>query len=316
MLARDRAGCCPIVAEPATARELDRTMSDERLAGTGIWSGNLRYGDAGEAAALATELEALGYSALWIPDVGGDVFTPLDNLLAATSTATIATGILNVWMHTPQEAAAGHARLTAAHGPRFLCGIGISHRPLIDRLNEAGTYQKPLQTMSDYLDGLDAASPPLAKGNRVIAALGPKMLELARTRTAGTHPYLVTPELTAAARAGVGPDGLVASEQGVVLETDPSRAREIGRLHLKTYLELPNYTNNWKRQGFTDEDIADGGSNRLVDALVVWGDEATIAARVQAQRDAGADHVCIQVLTADPQAFPLDQWRALAPSLT
>src|SRR3954463_9241850 len=123
-------------------------MSDQRLSGTGIWSGNLRYGDAQRAATLATELEGLGYSALWIPDVGGDVFTPLDNLLAATSSVTIATGILNVWMHTPEETAREHARLTAAHGNRFLCGLGISHRPLIDHLNPAGTYAKPIETMS------------------------------------------------------------------------------------------------------------------------------------------------------------------------
>ena len=170
--------------------------------------------------------------------------------------------------------------------------------------------------MAEYLDGLDAADTPLAKDDRVLAALGPKMLELARTRTAGTHPYLVTPELTAKARAGIGPDGLVASEQGVVLDTDPTSARATARLHLKTYLGLPNYSNNWKRQGFTDDDLADGGSDRLVDALVVCGDEATIAARVQEHRDAGADHVCIQVLTDDPAGFPLDQWRALAPALT
>jgi probable F420-dependent oxidoreductase len=141
------------------------------------------------------------------------------------------------------------------------------------------------------------------------------MLELARARTAGTHPYLVTPELTAKAREGIGPDKLVASELGVVLETDPTKAREIARQHLKTYLGLPNYSNNWKRQGFTDADIADGGSDRLVDALVVWGDEAAIAARVQAHRDAGADHVCIQVLTADPTKLPTNEWRALAPAL-
>ena len=287
-----------------------------RLGGTGIWSGTLRYGDATRAAELAAELEGLGYSALWIPDVGGDVFGPVGSLLAATSTATIATGILNVWMHTPEETAAEHARLTAEHGPRFLCGIGISHRPFIDHVNEPGTYQKPIETMSVYLDGLDAAPTPLAPSDRVLAALGPKMLELARARTAGTHPYLVTPELTQRARAGVGPDGLVASEQGVVLETDPTAAREIGRLHLKTYLGLPNYSNNWKRQGFTDDELAGGGSDRLVDALVVWGSEEAIAARVQEHRDAGADHVCIQVLTDDPRGFPADQWRALAPALT
>ena len=276
----------------------------------------LRYGDASEAANLAAELEGLGYTSLWIPDVGGDVFGPVSNLLGATSTATIATGILNVWMHTPDETAARHAELTAAHGERFLCGIGISHRPFIDHVNSPGTYQKPVATMADYLDGLDAAEVPLAKSDRVLAALGPKMLELARTRTAGTHPYLVTPELTAQARAGIGPDAVVASEQGVVLDTDPTSARATARLHLKTYLGLPNYSNNWKRQGFTDDDLADGGSDRLVDALVVWGNEATIAARVQAHRDAGADHVCIQVLTDDPRAFPAEQWRALAPALT
>ena len=275
----------------------------------------LRYGDPGEVAAIAPELEALGYSALWIPDVGGDLFGPLATLLGATTSTTIATGILNVWMHTPQVAAAEHARLTAEHGPRYLCGIGISHRPFIDHVNAPGTYQKPIDTMSNYLDGLDGAPTPLAIEDRVIAALGPKMLELARARTAGTHPYLVTPELTAAARAGIGPDLLVASEQGVVLETDPTKAREIARQHLKTYLGLPNYSNNWKRQGFTDDDIADGGSDRLVDALVVWGDEDAIAARVQAHRDAGADHVCIQVLTSDPRALPVDEWRALAPAL-
>ncbi len=275
----------------------------------------LRYGEAGPAAEAAAELETLGYSALWIPDVGGDLFGSLANLLGATRTVTIATGILNVWMHSADDAAAAHARLTAEHGPRYLCGIGISHRPFIDMVNAPGTYAKPVDTMAAYLDGLDAAATPLAVADRMLAALGPKMLELARTRTAGTHPYLVTPELTAMARAGIGPDGLVASEVGVVLETDPAKAREIARLHLQTYLALPNYANNWKRHGFTDDDIADGGSDRLVDALIGWGDEAAIAARVQQHRDAGADHVCVQVLTSDPRALPVDEWRTLAPVL-
>ncbi len=275
----------------------------------------LRYGESGPAAEAAAELESLGYSALWIPDVGGDLFGSLANLLGATRSVTIATGILNVWMHTADDAAAAHARLTAEHGPRYLCGIGISHRPFIDMVNAPGTYTKPVDTMAAYLDGLDAAVTPLAVADRMLAALGPKMLELARTRTAGTHPYLVTPELTAMARAGIGPDGLVASEVGVVLETDPTKAREIARLHLQTYLALPNYANNWKRHGFTDDDIANGGSDRLVDALIGWGDEAAIAARVQQHRDAGADHVCVQVLTSDPGALPVDEWRTLAPVL-
>lgn len=287
----------------------------KRLSGIGVWSSQLRYGDAERAGECAAELEQLGYSALWVPDVGGDLFTPLGNLLEATTTATIATGILNIWMHTPDETAAEHARLTAAHGGRLLFGLGVSHQRLIDHAKESGTYQRPLAMMAEYLDGLDAAASPLAQGDRMLAALGPKMLELARTRTAGSHPYLVTPELTAAARAGIGPDGLVASEQGVVLETDPTEARQIARQHLAIYIGLPNYSNNWKRQGFTDDDLADGGSDRLVDALVVWGDEAAIAARVAAHRDAGADHVCVQVLTADPREFPVEQWRALAPAL-
>jgi probable F420-dependent oxidoreductase len=285
------------------------------IGSTGIWSGMLRYGDVGRSTELAAELEELGYSTLWIPDVGGDLWTPLEALLGATSKATIATGILNVWMHTPEETAANHARLAAAHGDRWLCGIGISHQPFIDMVKEPGAYTKPVATMSAYLDGLDAAPTPLAPESRVLAALGPKMLELARTRTAGTHPYLVTPELTKQARDGIGPGKLVASEQGVVLETDPDKARAIARQHLASYLALPNYANNWKRQGFTDDDTANGGSDRLVDALVVWGDEATIAARVQAHRDAGADHVCIQVLASDPGAFTIDEWRALAPAL-
>ena len=286
------------------------------LGRTGIWSANLRYGDAAQAAEIAAELEGLGYSTLWIPDVGGDLWTPLDNLLSATTNATIATGILNLWMHTPEETASNHASLVGKYGRRFLCGIGISHQPFIDMVNSPGTYQKPVATMASYLDGLDAAEAPLAPSDRVLAALGPKMLELARERTAGTHPYLVTPELTAKARAGIGADKLVASEQAVVLETDPAAARAIARTHLRSYLALPNYANNWRRQGFTDEDIADGGSDRLVDALVVWGDESAIAARVQEHRDAGADHVCVQVLTADPREFPRDQWRRLAAALS
>jgi probable F420-dependent oxidoreductase len=286
------------------------------LSGTGIWSSALRYGEPGPSAAAATELEQLGYSALWVPDVGGDVFAAVKNLLAATSTVTIATGILNLWMHTPEETAAQHAALTAEHGPRFLVGIGVSHAPLIDRVKEPGAYRKPLQQMTEFLDGLDAAETPLAQDDRCLAALGPKMLELSRTRTAGTHPYLVTPEHSRIAREALGPDGLVASEQGVVLETDPTKAREAARAHLATYLALPNYANNWMRLGFTPDDVVDGGSDRLVDALVVWGDEATIAARVQEHRDAGASHVCIQVLGGAPLDLPLDVWRALAPALT
>jgi probable F420-dependent oxidoreductase len=168
--------------------------------------------------------------------------------------------------------------------------------------------------MKAYLDGLDAAPRPVSPDSRVIAALGPKMLELARDRTRGSHPYLGNPEHTAAAREVLGVGLLLAPEQPVVLETEPDAARVIARTHLATYLTLPNYVNNWFRLGMTEDDVKDGGSDRLVDAIVAWGDEATIAARVQEHRDAGADHVCIQVLTGGMD-LPRDQWRRLAPAL-
>ncbi|UDY34567.1 LLM class F420-dependent oxidoreductase [Dermatobacter hominis] len=282
------------------------------LTGTGIWSSALRYGDVDVAKEAAAELESLGYSAIWLPDVGGDVWTPLDAVLGATTSTTVATGILNIWMHEPAVAAAEFQRLVAAHGPRFLMGLGVSHGSFINATG-AGNYSKPLTHMREYLDGLDATPEPVPTTDRVLAALGPKMLDLARTRAAGTHPYLVVPEHTAQARERLGAGPLVAPEQGVVLTTDPARAREVARQHLSIYLTLPNYANNWFRLGFTEEDTLDGGSDRLVDALIVWGDEDAILARVQAHRDAGADHVCLQVLGED---LPLDDWRRLAPVVT
>jgi probable F420-dependent oxidoreductase len=286
----------------------------DKLSGTGIWASQLRYGDAGAIREMAAELEALGYSALWIPDVGGDLFGSVELLMAATQRATIATGILNLWMHPAEETARQHARLTTAHGDRFLVGIGVSHQALIDRA-EAGRYTKPLSAMRSYLDGLDAADQPLPRDRRVLAALGPKMLKLARDRSAGAHPYNVTPEHTAIAREALGAEALIATEQAVVLSTEASVARAAGRQHLSIYLDLPNYTNNLRRLGFGDDDFADGGSDRLVDALVAWGDEATIATRVQEHRAAGADHVCIQVVNEGPDA-PQTQWRALAAALS
>lgn len=284
------------------------------LSGTGIWSSQLRYGERAEAVDAAAELESLGYSALWVPDVGGDLFDVLDALLGATEQATIATGILNLWMHTPDESAAAYDRMTRTYGRRLLVGIGVSHAPLIDR-KEPGRYQRPLAQMERYLDGLDAAAPPLPAAARCLAALGPKMLDLAKARTAGTHPYLVTPEHTATARQRLGAGRLVAPEQAVVLETNADAARTIARQHLATYIGLPNYFRNWERVGLTEADRADGGSDRLVDALVAWGDEDTIVERVRAHRAAGAEHVCVQVLTADAQRFPREEWRRLAPAL-
>jgi probable F420-dependent oxidoreductase len=287
------------------------------LSGTGVWSGALRYGDRAEARDAAAELEALGYSALWVPGgAGGDIFGDTGALLEATERVVVATGILNIWMHEAQDVATGHAALTAAHPDRFLLGLGISHSALVDH-DEPGRYRKPIAVTTAYLDGLDAATPPVPIAERALAALGPRMLELARDRTRGAHPYLANPEHTRYAREILGAGPLLMPEQPVVLETDPATARELARGHFTIYLTLPNYVNNLKRIGFTDEDFADGGSDRLVDGVVAWGDEAAIARRVQDHFDAGADHVCVQVIT--PRGFqqlPREQWRALAPVLT
>ena len=224
--------------------------------------------------------------------MGGDVLGALDHLLASTSSVVIATGILNIWMHTAAEVGDWRAGLSDADRDRLLLGIGISHAPLIDA-QPGMSWERPLATTRAYLDAMDEAGIPVDA--RCVAALGPKMLELARDRSAGAHPYLVTPEHTARARDTLGAGALLAVEQGVVLETEPDRARDVARQALGIYATLPNYVNNWKRLGFTDED-ADSLSDRLIDALIAWGDPDTVADRVQAHREAGADHVCVQVI--------------------
>jgi probable F420-dependent oxidoreductase len=285
-----------------------------KLTGVGIYNTSLRFGDPAEIPDAASELEELGYTGLWIPDVGGPVFEAVELLLSATSAITVATGILNLWMHSPEETAAAHARLTDSYGDRIMIGIGVSHAERIDQ-DQPGRYTRPLEATRSYLDGLDAAPIPLAREHRSLAALGPKMLELAATRTAGVHPYNVTAEHTAIARAALGSSGLVMPEQTVALTNDADTARRLGRRYLTHYLTLPNYVNNWFRLGFDESDLDGGGSDRLIDALVAWGDESKIVGRVQDHFDAGANHVCIQVLT-DAPGFPLTDWRALAPALT
>jgi probable F420-dependent oxidoreductase len=284
----------------------------QRLSGIGVWSAQLRYGDPGEIAEAAAELDELGYAALWIPDVGGDLFASVELLLQSTQRSIAATGILNLWMHTPEETSRHHARLTADHGDRWLVGIGVSHAPLINRANP-GRYARPLSAMARFLDGLDKARPPLDHSKRVLAALGPRMLQLARERSAGVHPYNVTPDHTSRARVAMGPEAMVLPEQAVVLTSDPERARRLGRKHLEVYLPLPNYALNLRRLGFGDEDFADGGSNRLIDSLVAWGDPETIRTQLRRHFDAGADHVAIQVLS--DEGLPRAEWRELAPAL-
>ena len=280
------------------------------LAGVGVWSSQLRYGDASESADAAAELDELGFKALWIPDVGGPVFDAVGRLLAATTRTVIATGILNLWMHSASDVAESYDALTAEHGDRFLLGIGVSHAPLIDA-DRPGRYRKPLAATASFLDGLDAAPQPVPTERRVLAALGPKMLALSATRAGGAHPYLVTPEHTAAARSTLGEGPLLLPEQTVILCDSADEARGIGTDWLRAYLALPNYANNLLRSGFSEEDLAQV-SDRLFDAIIAWGDEGAVMRRVAEHRAAGADHVCVQVLATDQRAFPREQWRRIA----
>jgi probable F420-dependent oxidoreductase len=283
------------------------------LSGVGIWSSQLRYGNPDEVPDAAAELDDLGFTALWIPDVGGPVLDSVENLLASTKGAVVATGILNLWMHEASEVAAGYASLAETYGERFLLGIGCSHGPVVDA-TEPGRYRKPLAATRSFLDALDAAEAPVPVENRVLAAAGPKMLELAATRTRGAHPYLGTPDDTRQAREAIGDGALLLPEQTVVLTEDRAEARAIAADWLRGYIELPNYGNRALRSGFTKDDI-DSVSDRLFDAIVAWGDEDAIVRRVDEHKQAGADHVCIQVLTADQMAFPREQWRRLAAAL-
>jgi probable F420-dependent oxidoreductase len=279
----------------------------------GIWSADLRFGDRGEAAEAAAELEELGYGALWFPDGGGPVFDAARNLLAATRETVVATGILNLWMHEPAEVIDGYASLNGDYPERFLMGIGVSHAPAIDQMREPGTYRKPLAAMKAFLDELDSGTPPVPPERRVLAALGPKMLDLAAERTGGVHPYLVTPEHTRIAREAVGGDRLVLPEQTVVLCSTREEARSSAEGWLRDYLSLPNYANSMLRLGFTQEDV-DTVSDRLFDAIIAWGDEEANKARVDEHIAAGADQVCVQVVTGK-QELPREQWRRLAPAL-
>lgn len=275
----------------------------------GLWSMDLRFGDPAAISEAATELDEMGYGALWIPGgMGGDLLGDVDRLLAATRKTTVATGILNIWMHEPHDVAAWWHALPETQRGRFLLGLGVSHGATVGE-----AYRKPLSAMQAYLDQLADLSIP---SDRIcLAALGPKMLELARERTRGAHPYLVTPEHTAIARQALGTGPLLAPEQGVVLETDKARARDIARPYVQGYGRLENYANSWRRLGFSEEDIAQT-SDRLVDAVFACGDADHIARRVDAHFAAGADHVCLQVVGADPTSKDvmalLPAWRELA----
>jgi probable F420-dependent oxidoreductase len=281
----------------------------------GIWYGMVDTLPTPEARRAAQVVEELGFGALWVAEaVGRDPFVSATVLLAATEKLAVATGIANIYARDPMTMAAGQKTIAEAFPGRFLLGIGVSHGHLVAGVRKHD-YSKPYSYMVEYLDRMDKALfmavGPDEDPGRLLAALGPKMLELSATRANGSHPYFTTPEHTRIAREAMGPDALLAPEQMVVLSTDPVEARRIARAGMKIYMGLPNYFNNLVRLGFDESDRADGGSDRLVDAIVAWGTPDQIAARVQEHHDAGADHVCIQVLQ-DGTTMPEAQWRALA----
>jgi probable F420-dependent oxidoreductase len=259
---------------------------------------------------IAAEMETLGYSALWS---GGGFERGLskrfESQLASTSHVVVASGIVNIWRSSPEELAQAAVGLEERYPGRFLLGLGTSHAVLVKE------HARPYAQMVGYLDALDSAGPAVARDRRVLGALGPRMLKLAGDRTAGAHPYCVPPEHTARARGIMGPDALLAPAVTVVLEREPDTARELARTFTQPFLSLPEYASNLRSLGFSQADLAGGGSDRLVDAVVCWGDPDTVASKVHEHIEAGADHVCIEVVATPPRSFPLDQYRALAPVL-
>jgi probable F420-dependent oxidoreductase len=281
------------------------------LGSVGIWwSATWRVKD--EASLdVAAELEDLGYTALW--SSGGfdpGLSTRFGRLLAATADLAVASGIVNIWQASPEDIARAAGELDGLYPGRFVLGLGVSHGALVEN------YAQPVSRMTNYLDALDATgATAVAKDRRVLAALGPRMLALAAERAAGAHPYFVPVQHTARAREILGEGPLLAPEVTVVLERDPTRARELARSFTAGYLTLPNYTNNLRAFGFQDDDLRGGGSDRLVDAVVCWGDAESVAARVHEHRAAGADHVCVQVISASQHSFPISEYRELAAAL-
>lgn len=285
---------------------------DMSLTKIGVWA-SIDALPATDAVAFAKRVEGWGYGALWMPEAAGrEVLSTAAWLLANTDSLVVASGIANIYARDALASASAQKGLSEQSGGRFLLGLGVSHVPLVKDLRNHD-YGKPIATMRAYLQAMASAPywaiPPAVRPRTVLAALGPKMLELSAELTDGAHPYNVPPQHTEQARAILGKDKLLCVEQGVILETDPARARALGRKFLNIYLGLPNYVNSWRRLGFSDADFAGGGSDRLVDTVLVWGDESAIRARLEEHWQAGADHVCVQAIAAshgpDEQALRL-----------
>ena len=268
----------------------------------GVWSG-LDHLNGPDSAAFAQRVEAMGFSALWIPEaVGRDPFTQIGFLAAQTKKLIFATGIANIYARDPMLMNSIRKTVSVLAPGRVILGLGVSHEHLVAK-QRGHEYGKPLTTMRNYLEAMNSALymgvPPEEEAPIVIGALRDKMLALSASHADGAHPYNVTPAHTERARKVLGPDALLCPEQMVLKVSDAAKAREIGRAQLAVYLRLPNYQNNLKQFGFEDADFADGGSDRLVDALVCWGDTDKIAAQIRAHLDAGANHVCIQAFPPD-----------------
>ena len=298
------------------------SMGEIDLGRVGVWTGLLDQMPSAQSVELAAEFEDLGYGAVWIPEaVGRDPFVLSTLLLAGTSTIKVATGIANVYARDPMTMANAQRTVSEAFEGRFLLGLGVSHDHLVTGIRKH-RYSRPLSYMREYLERMAEAiffaHGPKELPETVLAALGPRMLELSVAAAAGAHPYFVPPEHTAFAREVMGADAALYPEQMAVLDTDADSARAVARSNMSLYLGLPNYANNLLRLGFEQADIdgASGGgpSDRLVDAIVAWGTVEQIAERVQQHFDAGADHVCVQVLAEDADAA-VDGWRELAPAL-
>ena len=266
------------------------------------------------AAEAALRIESLGYGTLWIPEtVGRHPFVHAGWLLASTSTLNVATGIANIYHREPGVSLAGRNALNEQSGGRFLLGLGVSHRPIVEGVRGL-EYGPPVATMRRYLEAMKNAPyqsiPPAEPPATVIAALGPKMLMLAREACDGAHPYFVSPDHTAMAKEILGPERMLCVEQKIILEADPGRARDLARPVAAMYMDLPNYRNNWLRMGLDESDLADGGSDRFIDATFAWGDLQAIQARIRAHFDAGATHVCLQPVNPSGR-FGEMHWEAL-----
>lgn len=285
-----------------------------RIGKVGVWSPHLQWQPARRAQELVRLLEELGYGAVWVGEATGkESIANASVLLAGSDRIVVATGIASIWARDPIAMANAGRTLNEAYPGRFLMGLGVSHPLLTEPRGRA--YRTPLEHMRWYLETMDGApwaGPPAEPAPRVVAALGPKMLEMARDRTEGAHPYFVPVEHTAKARAVLGEGPLLAPEQAVVLDADPAMSRERSRPYLRTYLRLDNYRANLRRLGWEDQHLTDAGSDQLVDALVAGGGVEGAVDRVRAHLEAGADHVAVRVLTEDPKAFPERELEGLA----